>query len=81
MIELTLYTRAGCHLCDDMLAVVRRVMRRVPCALEVVDVDGDPALAAAHGTEVPVLCVNGQRAFSGHVDVPALRARLARERA
>jgi hypothetical protein len=46
-----------------------------------VDVDDDPALVRAYGDDVPVLCVNGVRAFDHHVDAMALRARLARERA
>ena len=81
MIRLTLYGRVDCHLCDEMRAVVDVVRQEIPCDLEEVDVDGDPTLAAAYGDEVPVLCVNGRRAFAGRVDAPALRARLRRERA
>jgi hypothetical protein len=44
-----------------------------------VDVDGDPALARAYGDDVPVLCVNGVRAFAHRLDRAALAARLARE--
>jgi hypothetical protein len=79
MIRLTLYGRADCHLCEEMRVVVERVAREIPVAIEAVDVDGDPALAAAYGGEVPVLCVNGRRAFKYRVEAPALRARLARE--
>jgi glutaredoxin len=79
MIRLTLYSRADCHLCHDMRAVVDAVGRDVPLALEEVDVDADPALAAAYGAEVPVLCVNGRKAFKYRVDAAALRARLVRE--
>jgi Glutaredoxin-like domain (DUF836) len=79
MICLTLYGRAECHLCEEMRAVVEDVARDVPLLLEDVDVDGDPALVAAYGTEVPVLCVNGRRAFKYRVEASALRARLARE--
>jgi glutaredoxin len=79
MIRLTLYSRAECHLCHEMRAVVEAVAREVAAALEEIDVDGDPALAAAYGAEVPVLCVNGRKAFKHRVDARALRARLARE--
>ena len=79
MIRLTLYGRQDCHLCHEMRAVVEAVGRTVPLVLEEVDVDGDPALAAAYGATVPVLHVNGREAFTGHVDPAALRARLARE--
>jgi thiol-disulfide isomerase/thioredoxin len=79
MIRLTLYGRAECHLCEEMSAVVEQVAREMPVELEHVDVDSDPALAAAYGADVPVLCVNGRRAFKYRVEAPALRARLARE--
>jgi glutaredoxin len=79
MIRLTLYGRTDCHLCAEMRRVVEGVIREIPVTLEEIDVDGDPALAAAYGTEVPVLCVNGRKAFKYRVDAPALRARLARE--
>jgi len=79
MIQLVLYTRADCPLCHEMQAVIERVAREMPLALELVDVDGDPALAAAYGHEIPVLLVGGRKAFAGRVDPTALRARLARE--
>jgi hypothetical protein len=64
-----------------MHAVVERVARDIPLTIEHVDVDTDPALAAEYGAEVPVLCVNGCKAFKYRVDERALRARLAREHA
>lgn len=79
MIRITLYGRADCHLCHDMRAVVDAVAGERPLAVEEVDVDGDPALAAAYGAEVPVLLVNGRKAFKYRVDAARLRARLARE--
>ena len=78
-IRVTLYSRADCHLCHDMRAVVDTVARDLPLEVEEIDVDGDPALTAAYGAEVPVLCVNGRKAFKFRVEAPALRARLARE--
>jgi glutaredoxin len=79
MIRLTLYGRPDCHLCHEMRAVVEAVRGEWPFELEEVDVEGDPALEAAYGEEVPVLCVNGRKVFSVRVDARVLRARLARE--
>jgi Glutaredoxin-like domain (DUF836) len=78
-IRITLYGRPDCHLCDDMRTVVDAVARDIPMMVEEVDVDTDPALVRAYGAEVPVLCVNGRKAFKYRVDASALRARLARE--
>jgi hypothetical protein len=55
----TLYTRVGCHLCEDALATLRALQGRHPHTLEVVDVDDDPTLAARYGESVPVLVVGG----------------------
>ena len=77
--RLTLYGRPECHLCHDMRAVVEALRAEVPFELEEVDVDGDPALAAAYGEEIPVLLVNGRKAFKYRVTPAELRARLARE--
>jgi hypothetical protein len=77
--HLILYHRADCHLCDEMRAVVEAVGRDVRFALEEVDVDGDATLAAAYGQEIPVLLVNGRKAFKYRVTPAELRARLGRE--
>jgi glutaredoxin len=83
MIRLTLYGRADCHLCHEMRRVVDDVVRDTGRAaaveVEEIDVDRDPALARAYGDDVPVLCVNGVRAFAHRVTPRALAARLARE--
>ncbi len=50
---LTLYTRAGCPLCEDMAEQVRARLG-IPCLIEV-DVDGDPSLKVRFGWDVPLL--------------------------
>ena len=79
MIRITLYRRRDCHLCHEMRAVVNEVARSLPLEVEELDIDADPALTAAYDAEVPVLAVNGRKAFKYTVDAAALRARLARE--
>ena len=60
--ELTLYSRPGCHLCDDMKAVVDRVAQSIPMAIVVIDISTDPRLEALYGEEIPVLLVDGRKA-------------------
>jgi len=79
VMRLTLYGRADCHLCHEMRAVVDAVGREMPFTLDEVDVDGDPALVVAYGEEIPLLLVNGRKAFKYRVTARELRARLARE--
>lgn len=58
---LTLYTRTGCHLCDEMKAVVQAVSRRVPLTVQEIDVASDRELEDRYGHEVPVLLVDGRK--------------------
>jgi hypothetical protein len=78
MIALTLYSRPGCHLCDDMKAVVERVARTstpVP-TIEVIDISSDPELETLYGLEIPVLLVNGKKAAKYRVTEEGLRRML-----
>ena len=78
MTHVVLYGKADCELCDEMKAVVDEVARDVPFTLETVDITGDPDLLAAYGNDIPVLVVDGRRAFKYRVHAAALRRRLAR---
>ena len=71
--RVVMYTRAGCHLCDDAWALLESARRRHGFALAKADVDADPELAARYGTEVPVVEVNGQARFRGVVNAVLLR--------
>ena len=54
-LELTVYSRAGCHLCEEMIERLQKLRDDFSFTIAVVDVDGDPLLAARFDTEVPVL--------------------------
>ena len=54
-LTLTLLTRSCCHLCDEMQEALKPLAAARGVAIAVVDVDGDPALAATYGDRVPVL--------------------------
>jgi hypothetical protein len=56
---ITVYTRAGCHLCDDAIAVVREVAAG-RAHVELVDIDTDPQLVARYTVRVPVVAVEGR---------------------
>lgn len=59
MTRLTLYTRPGCHLCDDLKAVVARVAEKYPVELIEIDVSGNPRLEREYGSDIPVLVRDG----------------------
>jgi glutaredoxin len=72
---VVLYTRQGCHLCEDAHALLGRLRRRYGFTLTAVDVDADPALVAEHGEHVPVVAIDGRVRFRGVVN-PVLLRRL-----
>ena len=72
MIEVTLYGKAGCHLCDDARAVVAEVRTRREFELTEVDVSLDPVLHARYGERIPVVAVDGVEAFELGLTAPDL---------
>ena len=74
--RVRLLSRAGCHLCEDALAVVAEVCAETGNAYEVIDVDGDPELRRRYTDQVPVTFVDGRQHDFWRVDPPRLRAAL-----
>ena len=66
-VRVTLYTRAGCCLCDDAKQVLEAARKRAGFDLEEVDIDGDPNLRHLYNDEVPVIAINGRKAFKYRV--------------
>jgi hypothetical protein len=77
--QLTLYTRKDCCLCDDMKEIIGRVAARMPLHLTEIDVDSAPKLRELFGSEVPVLCIGGRKAFKYSVTERDLQRRLSRQ--
>jgi glutaredoxin len=75
--RVTLYSRSGCHLCDEARAVVARVCSELGEEYAEVDVDADPELTARFSDEVPVTFVDGRQHDFWRVDPQRLRAALS----
>ena len=79
MRTLTVLGREGCHLCDEALTVVRRLLQgRDDVALETVDIEADDTLLAAYLERIPVIVLDGEELYDFFVDEADLRTRLAR---
>lgn len=74
--QITLYTRANCCLCEEMKEAVRKVAEELPLEIEEVDVDRVPDLKHKYGDEVPVLFINGRKAFKYRATVKELKKKL-----
>jgi glutaredoxin len=77
--EVLMYTRKGCHLCDDAWALLQRAAKRYRLSLAQRDVDDDPALAAEYGTCVPVVLIDGKVRFRGVINEVLLERVLRHE--
>jgi glutaredoxin len=76
--RVTLYTRPGCHLCDDARTVVAAVCADLGESFDEVDIDGDPELARRYGEEIPVTLVDGVQHDYWRVDANRLADALRR---
>jgi glutaredoxin len=72
--NVILYTRAGCHLCEEARDVLDEYARWLPEIVEV-DIDHDPRLVERYGKCVPVVTCDGKVRFRGRVS-PILLKRL-----
>jgi hypothetical protein len=77
-VELRLYTKAGCPLCEAMKAELARARVQPPFRLLEIDIGRDPELSARYGASIPVLEIAGRAAFKGRLTVTEFERRYAR---
>ncbi len=75
--KVTVYTRSGCHLCDEAKQVIESVRRRATFDYEELDIDSDPQLRQLYNEEVPVIAIDGKKAFKYRVTPAELLKKLA----
>ena len=75
--KVTVYTRSGCHLCDEAKQVIESVRRRAAFDYEELDIDSDPRLRQLYNEEVPVIAIDGKKAFKYRVTAAELLKKLA----
>ncbi|MGD9958451.1 glutaredoxin family protein [Nocardioides sp.] len=74
--RVTLYTRPGCHLCDDARAVIERVCAELGETYEEISIAGVEDLEQKFGEEIPVTLVDGRQHDFWRVDETRLRTAL-----
>jgi len=75
--RVTLYTRAGCCLCEDARRVLSEARRRADFDYEEFDIDGDPELLRLYNDEVPVIAIDRIKAFKYRVSINEFLKKLA----
>lgn len=80
-LELTLYLRRWCHLCDELLAALEPLIAGQGVSVREIDIDEHEEYEDAYGEHIPVLCA-GERELCRHrLDERAVRAYLLESRA
>jgi glutaredoxin len=80
-LEVTLYSRPGCHLCDEAKAVMQPMLVEFGCRLREVNIDQDGELAEIYSWDIPVIFL-GQRKVAKHrVDPRQFRRQLEEAKA
>ncbi len=68
MIEIVIYSKPDCCLCDEVKAQLARLRRAVPFDLREVNILEDPRAYEQFNEEIPVVFVNGKKAFKYHLN-------------
>ena len=80
-VKLTLYTRIGCHLCEDMEQVLRELATEHEFVIDSVTIETDPELERSYGAKVPVLALGDVEICHYFLDRVALMNALDEVRA
>jgi len=79
-LEVTLYTRPGCHLCEEAKAVVEPLLAEFGAKLREVNIEGDAVLTERYGWDIPVLFLGSRKAAKHCVDRQQFRRQLMEAR-
>jgi glutaredoxin len=78
-VRLTIYSKPGCHLCDEMKSLVHRVVAQHSndqISVDEIDISSDPDLLERYGLEIPVLLIDGKKTAKYRVSEEELRRRI-----
>ena len=75
--RVVLYSKPGCHLCDDARVVIEAVCAELGESYDEIDITGSEELMRRFGEEIPVTFVDGAQHDFWRVDADRLRAALA----
>jgi glutaredoxin len=73
---ITLYSKPGCHLCEDARDLLDALALAHGFAVNEIDIEADAALLAAYRFEIPVVLLNGEEIARGRLDARAIEKRI-----
>lgn len=74
--DVTLYSRPGCHLCEEAKAAIVPLLREFGAVLHEVNIDDDAALKERYGWDIPVIFIGCHKAAKHRVDAAQFRRQL-----
>ena len=74
--RVVVFTREGCHLCEQAIVVIAEVCRETGATYRTVDIDSEPQLQQQYNDQVPVTFVDGRQHDFWRVDPQRLRTAL-----
>lgn len=80
MICIEIYTKPGCHLCEEAKRVLLSVQKDLPFELHEINIENNAHYYETYKEEIPVVLIDGKKAFKFKVDEDQLRKRLRRIR-
>lgn len=80
MTQITIYSRAGCHLCDDAQKILESMQEELNFEIEVIDIDESAELIKLYSDQVPVIYIDGLHHDFYKVDPDRFRSSLEKHR-
>jgi glutaredoxin len=74
--DVTLYSKAGCHLCDEAKAAIAPLLREFRATLREIDIEGDATLMGHFGCDIPVIYIGRKKAAKHRVNLEQFRRQL-----
>jgi glutaredoxin len=74
--DVTLYSRPGCHLCEEAKAAIAPLLHESGATLREVNIDEDPVLQQRYGWDIPVIFIGQHKAAKHRVDLGQFRRQL-----
>jgi glutaredoxin len=74
--DVTLYTRPGCHLCEEAKAQLAPLLKEFGARLTEINIDDDPDLRSRYGYDVPVIFLGARKAAKHRIDPAQFRRQL-----
>ena len=74
--DITVYSRPGCHLCEEAKAVIAPLLREFGATLREVNINEDTVLQQRYGWDIPVIFIGAHKAAKHRVDVKQFRRQL-----